>query len=151
MFSLLSSCLLPPPCLDWPAPSTKPTVRGKPCRWGKQQKNAHFLHQKNLPHQIAIFMQSSNTSFIYSCSHCCCIIFFNFRFYVHIYDANFDYLMVIESYLQHDKSTEWSKFLQAKFPISSPPFNAIWKTLLQLLLVFLFTPSLFIPNFINFF
>ena len=25
----------------------------------------------------------------------------------------------------------------------SPPFSAIWKTLLQLLLVFLFTPSLF--------
>ena len=41
--------------------------------------------------------------------------FFNFRLYVQIYHANFDYSMVTGSYLQYDKSTEWSKFLQAKF------------------------------------
>ena len=35
---------------------------------------------------------------------------------------------------------------------SSPLFNAVWKTLPQLLIVFLFTTSLFISNFIsNFF
>ena len=33
----------------------------------------------------------------------------------------------------------------------SPPFNAIWKTLLQLLLAFLFTPYLFISKFLSFF
>ena len=38
----------------------------------KQQKSTHFSNQKNLPHQTAIF----NTSFIYNCSHCCCITFF---------------------------------------------------------------------------
>ena len=37
-----------------------------------------------------------------------------------IYHANFDYSMVTESYLLHDKSTEWSKLLQAIFPI---PFS----------------------------
>ena len=54
--------------------------------------------------------------------------------------------MVSESYRQHDKSIEWSKFLQAKFPTPTPPspsFNAIWKIMPQLWLVFLFTPSLF--------
>ena len=48
--------------------------------------------------------------------------FFSFRFYVHIYNANFNELMVIKSYLQHAKSIEWSKFLQAKasaLPIST--------------------------------
>ena len=44
------------------------------------KKMAHFPHQKNLLHQIAIFMQSLNTSFIYSCSHCCCIISFTSSF-----------------------------------------------------------------------
>ena len=63
--------------------------------------------------------------------------------YAHICHANCDSLMVIESYLQHDQRTEWSKFLQAKFPLSSPTFNSIWKILLQLLLVFLFNPSIF--------
>ena len=87
------------------------------------KKNAHFPYQKNPPHQIAIFMLSPNTSFIYSCSHCCYIIFFNFRLYVQIYHANFDYLMVTESYLQHDRGTEWSKFLQAKFPTPFSTFQ----------------------------
>ena len=41
-----------------------------------QQKSTHFSNQKNLPHQTAIF----NTSFIYNCSHCCCIIFFTSGF-----------------------------------------------------------------------
>ena len=45
--------------------------------------------------------------------------------------------MVTEPYLQYDKSIKWSKFLQVELP----NFNAIWKTLIQLLLVFHFTPS----------
>ena len=42
----------------------------------QQQKSTHFSNQKNPPHQTAIF----NTSFIYNCSHCCCIIFFTSGF-----------------------------------------------------------------------
>ena len=61
-----------PPCMDCPTPSPKPFVWGKSCRQGEnsaqKRKNAHFPHQKNPPHQTAI------KSFIYSCSHCCCIM-----------------------------------------------------------------------------
>ena len=60
MFPLVSSCLLPPPCTNGLAPSPKPTVLGKPCRLGKnppqKQKNAHFKHHKNSPHQTVTFM-----------------------------------------------------------------------------------------------
>ena len=76
MFPLLSSCLLPLQSMDCPTLH----LQGKACTWGEnptqEQKNAYFPHQKNPPPQIAIFMYSPNTSFIYSCSHCCCIIFF---------------------------------------------------------------------------
>ena len=48
-------------------------------------------HHQHLPllkvsfllHQIAIFISSPYTSFICSCSHCCCIIFFNYRIYMY--------------------------------------------------------------------
>ena len=69
--------------------------------------------------------------------------FFNFRLHVQIYHANFDYSIVTESYLLHDKSNEWSKFLRKFFQSLSPSFNTFCKTLLQLLLVLHFTPSLF--------
>ena len=37
------------------------------------------------PHQLVIFMESPNTSFICTCSLCCCIIFLKkFRLYVHM-------------------------------------------------------------------
>ena len=45
--------------------------------------------------------------------------------------------------VQHDKSIEWSKFSQAKFP-SPPPFNPAWKTLFVLMLVFVFSPIRFL-------
>ena len=45
MFPLLSFCLFSPSFMDCPTSSPKPTVWGKPCRWGK-----------NPPNQIAIFM-----------------------------------------------------------------------------------------------
>ena len=32
---LLSSWLLPPPCMDCPTPSPKHIIWGKPCRWGR--------------------------------------------------------------------------------------------------------------------
>ena len=54
--------------------------------------------------------------------------------------------MVTDSYLWHNKSTEVVKTFLSKISTTSPPFNAIWETLLQLLLVFLFSLS-FISNF----
>ena len=51
--------------------------------------------------------------------------FFNFRHYVQVCNANFHQSMVTESYLQHGKSNEWSKFLQTKFKTLFLPFNAI--------------------------
>ena len=72
----------------------------KPWRWGEiitqQPKiyyfpppeksllvDLHLLLSKVsiLPHQISIFMQSHYGSFICSCSHFCCTIFFNVRLY----------------------------------------------------------------------
>ena len=76
--------------------------------------------------------------------------FFNFRLYVHIYHANFDSLMVTESYLQNDKTTEWPKFLQVKFPTPlhfSMPFGK--PCFKNSLFSFLLLPF-FISNLINF-
>ena len=77
---------------------------GKPCGYRRistnSQKFINFPHFSNLLillnnlhlplskvsfllHQIAIFISSPYTSFICSCSHCCCIIFFNFRLYMY--------------------------------------------------------------------
>ena len=56
------------------------------------------------------------------------VSFFYFTLYAHIYHANCDLLMVIESYLQHDQRTERSKFFQAKFPLSSPTFILFGKS-----------------------
>ena len=113
-------------------------------RGGGEQKNAHFPHQRNSPHQ-------TNNNFHVTTQYKLHLLvqpsllydFFNFRLYVQIYHASFDQSMVTESYLQDDKRIEWSKFLQAKFSTSFSSFNVIWETLLQLLLVFLFTLSLF--------
>ena len=76
--------------------------------------------------------------------------FFNFRLHVHMCCANFDKSMFTECCLQHDKSIEWSKFSGAKFPFCSL-FNASWRTLIFLILVFLFSHFFFfISNFIKF-
>ena len=108
----------------------------------------HFPHQKNSPHQLAIFIRSINTSFIYSCSHCCSIIYLTSGFmyrYIMLILINRWLLNLI--YLQHDKSKERSKFLQTKFPTPSRPFNAIWKPCFSLFSSLLL--SFFISNFIN--
>ena len=110
--------------------------------WAK--KIAHTPHQKSPPHQIAIFMKSPKTSFIYRCSYCCCFDFFNFRLYVQTYHAN----LLNGWYLSSAWQKHWtikihpSKISNVSLP-PFPPFNVIWKTLLKLLLVFVFTPSLF--------
>ena len=60
------------------------TFEGNPVNGGRiptsSKKINHFLHQKNLPQQIASFMWSPNTSSIYTYSHCCCIIFLSSGF-----------------------------------------------------------------------
>ena len=59
------------------------------------QKYIHFPHQKN-PRQstytsaIKKGIQSTSTSFICSCSHYHCMIFFNFRLSLHTCHTNFD-------------------------------------------------------------
>ena len=47
MFPLLSSCLLPPPCMDCPNPSPKPTIWRKPVDWARSA--AEFPTPKKCP------------------------------------------------------------------------------------------------------
>ena len=104
---------------------------------------AHFSQQKIFLTKQQVLCNHPMQNSIIAAVIAVVSFFFYFTLYAHIYHANCDSLMVIESYLQHDQRTEWSKFLQAKVPLSSPTFNSIWKILLQLLLVFLFNPSIF--------
>ena len=113
------------------------TMCGLPCpfpkTFGKNSVDGEKIplsRRKNacLPHQKKSFSPNSNFHVItqykvhLQLQSLLLYHFFNFRFYVQIYQANFDYSMVTESYLQHDKSIGWSKFLQTKFPTSSPLF-----------------------------
>ena len=153
MFHLLSSCLFSLPCMDCPTLSPKSSVWEKPCRWGKnpaqqQKRNAHFSHQKNPPHQIAIFMKSPNTSFIYSCSHCCCIIFLTSGFM-------YRYIMLI--LISWGLSAAWQKHWMVKIPPSKIPNLLLtfqWYLENPALIIACF-PSLLLPffisNFISFF
>ena len=101
----------------------------------------HFSHWKNPLHQIAIFMHSPNTSFIYSCSHCWCIIAlisgFMYR-YLMLILINQWLLNLVCSMKKTMSGQNSSKQNSQPFP---HPFNAIWKILLYH--VFLFTLSLF--------
>ena len=90
-----------------------------------------------LSHQIAIFIQLLYISFICSCSHCCCIIFFLTSGFMYTYVMpiliNQCLLNVVFSMAKAlNGQSSPSKFL------FSPTFSAIWKTLLLLMLVFLF-------------
>ena len=92
----------------------------------KQQKSTHFSNQKNLPHQTAIF----NTSFIYNCSHCCCITFFASGF---IY--RYIMLILISSWLMNLKCC-MIKALNGPNSFKQNPQShsvpiAIWNNLLQ--------------------
>ena len=53
----------------------------KPWGWGKYLPTANNL--LIFPSRKIIFISSPYTSFICSCSHCCCIIFFKFKLYVY--------------------------------------------------------------------
>ena len=104
MYHLLLSCLWPLPCMDCPALSPKPTVCWKPCRWGKnpiqqqkkEKKKILISHTRKIP---LIIQQFSCNHPIQASFKAVVIVavsfFFNFRFYIQIYHANFDQLRVI--------------------------------------------------------
>ena len=52
-------------------------------------------------------------------------------------------LYVHRCHLQHDRRIEWLKYPKTKFAFL-PPFNAIWKTLLLIMLVLIFFPFPFL-------
>ena len=92
----------------------------------QQQKSTHFSNQKNPPHQTAIF----NTSFIYNCSHCCCITFLASGF---IY--RYIMLILISSWLMNLKCC-MIKALNGPNSFKQNPQShsvpiAIWNNLLQ--------------------
>ena len=137
-FNLLVACALPlPPNLPF---------GGKPVDEGRilsSSKKMPIFRTRKIP--------LTNTSFICSCSHCCCIIIFLTSGLIYRYIM----LILISRGLLNLICTMTKAFndqnsSKQNSQTPSPSFNAIWKTLLQLLLVFLFTPSLFISNFINF-
>ena len=142
---LLSCCVLPQPCMDCPTPSPKPTIQGKRCRWrenpDQQQKNAHYPLQK-IPFTKQQFScnHPKQASFIAVVIAVVSYIFFLTSGFMCVYNM----LILISRWLLDltccmTKALNGKKFLQAN---SQPP-SAPFKTLLQLQLVFLFTPFLF--------
>ena len=113
------------------------------------KKNAHFPHQKNPPHQTAFScnypIQASiiaaviitvsfflTSGLIYRC------IMLISRWFLSL-------ICGMTKALNDQNSSNQNS--QPPYP----PSNAIWKTLLQLLLLFFLFPPFFISNFINFF
>ena len=107
------------------------TFGGNPVYWEKnpflQQKNDNFPHQKNPPHQTAIF----NKSFIYSYSHCCFIIFLT-------PGSMYKYVMLLlicrwllNLICSMKKALNGQNSFKQNPQPPSPAFNATWKTLLQ--------------------
>ena len=113
-------------------------------------KNSPFLTPKKSPHQIAIFMKSPNTSFIYSCSHCCCI-FVSFFFI-----SGFMYGYIILISICWGLSAVWKKHWMVKVPPSKIPnplhtFQYYLENPAWIIACFPLYSFLFISNFINFF
>lgn len=111
----------------------------------QQQKIAHLRHQKKSPHQIVILIWSPYTSLIYSCSHCFCITFLTSGFML-------TYIMLIlikQRLLNLIMIMKNHSMVRISHYFSSPS-NAIWKNLLQLLLVFLIYSAPFHSNFKSF-
>ena len=103
------------------------------------KKQSQFPTPEIPPHQIEI----PSTSFIYSCSHSCCFFFltlgFMYRYIMQILISQWllNLICSMKKALNGQNSSKQN---------SEPPshrFYAIWKTLPQLLLVFLFTSFLF--------
>ena len=90
-----------------------------------------------LPHQIAIFMLSPFASFISTCTHFCCIVFLTWgSMYTHVILILLTQCSLNVAFSM-TKALNGQSTLKQKFPFP-PPFNAIWKKLLLLMLVFLF-------------
>ena len=143
MVPLLLSYLLPPPCIDCPAPFHQTFGKNPVDGWrifSNSKKIAYFLHQKNPFHQRAIFILSPNISLIHSSSHWGCIILYHDFIYRYIR------LILISPWLLNVIFSMIKALLNGQnlSKQNFQHFNAIWKTLLQLLFAFLFTPSLFL-------
>ena len=145
MFSLLSSCLLPHHV--WTASILPPNLQlgGKPCRLGPSSSQEKMLisHFRKIPvtkYKFHVIMQHK---FHLQLHYCCCIIFLTSGFMY-----RYIMLILITQWLQNlicnmAKALNGQNFSKQNFQPLSPSFSAIWKTLLQLLLLLLFTPSLF--------
>ena len=137
----------------WISLTLTPNLCGKPFKWGQnpaqQQKLAYFPHQKSPPQQIATFMYLPNTSFIYSFIAVVIAIVSFFFFLASDFRHSYITLILINPWLLNlifslrkalNGKIHSIKILNHRAPPPSLPFNAIFKTLLQLLLVFLFIP-----------
>ena len=113
-------------------------------------KTGLFPAPENPPQQIATFMYLPNTSFIYSfIAVVIAIVSFFFFFLASDFRHSYITLILINPWLLNlifslrkalNGKIHSIKILNHRAPPPSLPFNAIFKTLLQLLLVFLFIP-----------
>ena len=114
-------------------PAAKKCSFPTPEKFSSPNSNSHVITQCKL--HLQLLLPHLQSLLLYD--------FFNFRLYLQIYHANFDQPMVTESYCSMTKALNSQNSSKQNFQPHSPPFSAIWKTLLQLLLVFLFIPFLF--------
>lgn len=113
-------------------------------------KTGSFPGPESPPQQIATFMYLPNTSFIYSfIAVVIAIVSFFFFFLASDFRHSYITLILINPWLLNlifslrkalNGKIHSIKILNHHAPPPSLPFNAIFKTLLQLLLVFLFIP-----------
>ena len=122
MYHDLSSCLCPLPCLDCPAPSPKPTICEGTLQMGEEScpaaKNAHFSYQKTPPHQYKLYFIFLTSGFMYR------------HIMLTLISRGLLNLICMMAKALNDQNSS-----KQNFQTTSPPFNAIWKTFLQLLLV----------------
>ena len=143
---LLSSCLLPPPCMDCPNSSLEPTILAETLQTGPVQqprKKCLFPTPEKFPSPSSKFHVITQYKLHLQLHYCCCIIFLTSGFM-----CRYIMLILITQWLQNlicymTKALNGQNFSKQFFQFLSPSFNAICKTLLQLLLVLRFTPSLF--------
>ena len=110
-----------------PLPSNLPFGRN-PVDTGEE---SHPATQKMLishTRKIPLTKQHFSRNHSIQASFMAVIAFFNFRLYIQLYHANFDQPTVTESYMTKVLNVQNSSKQNSQPP--SPPFNAIWKTLL---------------------
>ena len=78
-------------------------------------RNAPFLAPKRSPLPNSNFYVITQYKLHLSLYSLLLYNFFNLRFYIHIWHANYDESIFNELYLQYENSIEWSKFSQPNF------------------------------------